>query len=300
MRRFKNKRTFLIVMIVCAVIAVGCVGILTWMHLEQKRVEAVLENARMEPDVISKTENPPWAQNPEPDVNANPEIGTPDKPVSSVETPSDPEMTVAEKPPEPVEVPYDFEYLQGINSDIYAWLKLNCTGQEFPVLDNQDDPDYYLRRDIYKNYSSNGSLYTQSVYNSRDFVDPCTIIYGHTMTSGIMFGSLEQYTVSRNLDDESDAGNYFTLYTTSKILTYRIACTGVYSTNHVLYYNNFSTEDGFNFFFNELKTYTDTTNFSETFTPKFGDNLVILSTCHQPNDYYRYLVVGVLVNQQGN
>ncbi len=299
MNSSKKSRTFLIVMIVCAVIAVGCVGVLTWMHMEQKRVDAALDSARLEPEA----EQPSWAQEDAPEVNTNPEIGTPDKPVASIDAPSDPEMTVGEKPPEPepepVEIPYDFEYLQGINSDIYAWLKLSCTGQELPVLDNQEDPDYYLRRDIYKNYSSNGSLYTQSVYNSRDFVDPCTVIYGHTMTAGSMFGSLEAYTINRDLDDESDAGNYFTLYTTTKILTYRIACTGVYSTNHVLYYNNFYTEDGFNYFFNELKTYTDTTNFSETFTPQFGDNLVILSTCHQPNDFYRYLVVGVLVDQQG-
>lgn len=292
----------MIILIVCCVLAVACSGVLIWIRMEQNRVEKALNNARKDPESIaSETVQtyPPKTDTPE----VNPSIEQPDKPTASQDSETaDPTMTVPEypeNPAEPAEIPYDFDYLHGINPDIYAWLQLNCTGQEFPVLSNDTDADYYLHHDIYKNYSSLGSLYTQSVYNRIDFQDACTIIYGHNMGTGSMFGALEAYTINRNLDDDTAAGNYFILYTTSKILTYRIACTGVYSTNHVLYYHNFYVEDDFNSFFEELRTYTDTVNFATNFTPTYGDNLVILSTCHQPNDYYRYLVVGVLVNQQG-
>ncbi len=122
---------------------------------------------------------------------------------------------------EPADVPIDFDYLHGINPDIYGWIELTCTGQEYPVLSNAVDPDRYLHLDVNGVYANAGSLYSQSTFNKTEFVDPCTVIYGHNMTSGRMFGKLQSTAPLRDLDDEDSSMNYFTLYTPTKIQKYR-------------------------------------------------------------------------------
>jgi len=293
----KSKKIWVVVMAFCLVVAVACVGVLVWMKQEEARVDAALAvNSGTEPS-LSASHEPSTVVT----IRPTPSITT-EKPTSNLTGSTEhPELTIPERQPEipdAVAMPYTFEYLKGLNSDIYAWLYLGSTGQEFPVLEKVGDPDFYLSHDIYGNYSSRGSLYSQSNYNMPNFIDRCTLIYGHNMTVGGMFGDLESSTVDLDLDDASDSKIYFQLTTEDKILTYRIACCGLYSPDHVLYYHNFGTEEGFNSFFKHLKDFSNSNNFSTTFQPQFGDNLVILSTCHSPSALYRYLVVGVLVGSR--
>lgn len=62
---------------------------------------------------------------------------------------------------------------------------------EYPVVQGKDN-SYYLHRDLDKTYKYSGTLFINAD-NSSDFIDDNTIIYGHNMTSGSMFGSLKKY-----------------------------------------------------------------------------------------------------------
>jgi len=94
--------------------------------------------------------------------------------------------------PEPAYVsPIDFASLQERCPDIYAWLEIPDTDISYPVAQNADDT-WYLTRDIDGNYSSDGTLFTESAYNGADLTDPATVIYGHRMNSGAMFGTLQK------------------------------------------------------------------------------------------------------------
>ena len=214
-----------------------------------------------------------------------------------------PEETAAPEPtppPTPVEIPIDFDYLQQTNRDIYSWITYKAfpTEQGYPVLSNAKEPDFYLQRDIYGNYSNAGSLYTQSNQNALDYGDPCTIIYGHDMMSGRMFGNMEYFTSGLDLEDEENKDNYFTIYTPEKALTYRISCAGVYSSKHPLYFYDFSVEEDFDEFFREFYEFPyGSRNVCESFRPQFGDRIVILLTCHKLNNQYRYLTIGVLTEE---
>ncbi len=276
-----SKKTWTVVMIVCIVVAALCVGALLWMQAQQAKVDKALDNAVSPAPTAAPSAKPTPTPTPAPSASSAPD-----------ETP--------EPSPEPVEIPIDFNYLLATNRDIYSWIRYSAfpTEQGYPVLSNEKDPDYYLQRDIYGNFSNAGSLYTQSCYNALDYSDPCTIIYGHDMLSGRMFGNLEYFTSELDLDDAENEDNYFTIYTPEKALRYRIACAGVYSNKHPLFYYDFSIEKEFDEFFEEYYNYPyGSRNVSESFRPQFVDKLVILLTCHKLNNQYRYLTIGVLTEE---
>ena len=278
-----NKKTWTVVMIVCILVAAACIGALVWMHGQQAKVDRALDGAVSPTPSASPTAAPTPEQTPKPDETPAPE-----------ETP---EPTPA---PEPVEIPVDFSYLQQTNRDIYSWICYNAfpAEQGYPVLSNEKEPDYYLQRDIYGGYSNAGSLYTQSNHNGLDYTDPCTIIYGHDMMSGRMFGNMEYFTSALDLEDAESEDNYFTIYTPEKALTYRISMAGVYSNKHPLYFYDFSVEADFDAFFEEFTSFEyGGRNISESFRPQFGDKVVILLTCHKLNNAYRYLAIGVLTEE---
>lgn len=111
-------------------------------------------------------------------------------------TPSDSEETVLE--PAPIDV--DFESLQAINEDIVGWLYIGALDLSYPIVQGDDD-DYYLHRTFEKQYNFAGSIFVEAK-NSDDFSDPNTIVYGHNMKNGSMFGTLRTI-LSQNLYEEN-------------------------------------------------------------------------------------------------
>ena len=48
------------------------------------------------------------------------------------------------------ELPIDFDGLQEINPEIYAWIRIPDTNIDYPILQHEgEDQGYYLTRDIY-------------------------------------------------------------------------------------------------------------------------------------------------------
>lgn len=77
-----------------------------------------------------------------------------------------------------------------------AWLVIEGTIIDYPVMyregDKGNNNDYFLRRLPDGTSHRNGSIYIDG-RNSPDFTDKNTVVYGHNMGSGDMFGSLKQY-----------------------------------------------------------------------------------------------------------
>lgn len=195
---------------------------------------------------------------------------------------------------EPLEIPVDFEELQENNPDIYAWLSMPDLGVEEPILQNPDDDEYYLRRNADRKYSISGSMFTQSGYNDAEFADPVTVIYGHNMNSGVMFGGLEVYAKALDLTEEQ----LFYIYRPEQRLTYRIFAAVPYNNRHILHYHDFRCEPVYTNFFEDIRnTKSLHANLNEALMPAFGDRVVILSTCKNGDDSSRYLVMGVLVDE---
>ena len=133
----------------------------------------------------------------------------------------------------------DINKLYEENKDIVGWLKIDNTTINYPIMQNINDPNYYLHRDFYKNYSSYGTPYMakQCNLNSDNIV-----IYGHHMKNNKMFGELEKY----KSKDFYNNHKIITFTTLEKEYSYEIFAvfkTTVYTKNTFRYYENINFEN---------------------------------------------------------
>ena len=90
----------------------------------------------------------------------------------------------------PIEV--DFAALKNINEDVVGWLYVEAIPDiSYPVVRGEDN-DFYLHRTYKKEDNFAGTLFIDCE-NSPDFSDCNTIMYGHNMKDGSMFGQLKYF-----------------------------------------------------------------------------------------------------------
>lgn len=98
----------------------------------------------------------------------------------------------------------DWTYLKSVNEDIVAWIEIEGTNINYPILKDKDV--YYLNHSFDKKYNCNGSIFTT---NTMPFDDLETILYGHNTKLGNMFSNLSNYWNR----DFLDAHKKFKIYT---------------------------------------------------------------------------------------
>lgn len=81
----------------------------------------------------------------------------------------------------------DWELFRG--TDVIAWIE--CGEIDYPVVQGEDN-SFYLHHSYDGAYTFSGSIFMNS-YNSKMFQDNNTVIYGHNMKNGSMFGLLSRY-----------------------------------------------------------------------------------------------------------
>ena len=95
----------------------------------------------------------------------------------------------------------DADALREISENCVAWIQIDGTSIDYPVLRAENNTKY-LNKDPYGNYSLSGSIF-MDYRNAPDFSDPYTVIYGHHMTGGLMFGALDAYTDESYMKEHS-------------------------------------------------------------------------------------------------
>ena len=138
-----------------------------------------------------------------------------------------------------------------------------------------------------------GSIYTEN-YNSKDFEDPNTVIYGHDMKNGSMFRTLHNYMDRTFFDNNKDV----IIYTPDAIRHYRIFAAYLYDNRHILEsYDNFQDPAVFQGYLNEVLLQRDMNAFIDTQTEVgVDDKIITMSTCYGTQHNVRYLVQAVLVS----
>ena len=213
--------------------------------------------------------------------------------------PQNPVQTVEKAPPEAVEVaapyvsPVDFETLFGQNPDIYAWLDIPNTDVSYPVVQSTDDT-FYLDRDIDGEKSAYGAIFSESTYNGKDFSDPITVLYGHNMIDGSMFGSLQiLYSDRESIGEHSE----IIVYMPEQELHYKIFSVVPYDNRHIPYNYGDGTARGMKSFLESVSAvksidaYWDAEN-----SATLEDKLLVLSTCLNGNRSGRFIVVAKQIN----
>ncbi|MCR5295072.1 MAG: class B sortase [Lachnospiraceae bacterium] len=92
------------------------------------------------------------------------------------------------KPAELVGSGPDFEELLALNEDVVAWLTVDGTNIDYPVVQGEDNLEY-MNKDVLSDFSLAGSIFLD-VRNNPDFSDNFSLLYGHNMDEHLMFGDL--------------------------------------------------------------------------------------------------------------
>lgn len=85
----------------------------------------------------------------------------------------------------------DFGALQEISEDAVLWIDIPGTPVSYPVAQASDN-DYYLKRNLSGSYNFAGTVF-MDFRNDPSLSDDNTILYGHNMRNGSMFGILSHY-----------------------------------------------------------------------------------------------------------
>ena len=106
---------------------------------------------------------------------------------------AEPTVTTAQTESEPTERPAAERNIQALiaeNSDCIGWLSIDGTNISYPVMYTPSDPQKYLRRNFYGQYSQSGVPFLDG---RCDLQSTNLIIYGHNMRNGTMFADLKKY-----------------------------------------------------------------------------------------------------------
>lgn len=192
---------------------------------------------------------------------------------------------------EPVEIPIDFPALQKKNPEVYAWIQIPGTQIDYPILQSAEDNSYYLTHTLEGKKKPEGAIYTED-YNTKDFTDPNTVIYGHNMKNGSMFRELHNYQDRAFFKEHPDV----TIYLPDQILHYQIFAAYVYDDRHLMQSFDFSDPDVFEFYIGLVKNQKGMGNYVDD-SVEIGkdDKIITMSTCNG-NKEQRYIVQAVLLS----
>ena len=192
------------------------------------------------------------------------------------------------------ELPIDFEGLQKINPEIYAWLEVPDTNINYPVLQHEgEDQGYYLNRDIYGEVNQAGSIYTED-YNNKDFHDYHTVLYGHNMKNGSMFHNVRYFAEREYFDEHHE----LYVYMPGKILKYEIIACYEYDDRHLLGMFDFDNQEAYGEYLEEIMNPRSMyAMIREDWDVSVDDKLLTLSTCIANKPNHRRLLQAVLVEE---
>lgn len=124
----------------------------------------------------------------------------------------------------------DNDKLKKINSDIIGWIKLNDTNINFPILQTTDNVKY-LTTSAYGKPAAYGAIFLD-YRNNKNLSDIYSLIYGHHMTGGNMFGHIDKYK-EKNFFETNTGGEISTMDKKYKALV--VAYIEVPSANLLVY-----------------------------------------------------------------
>lgn len=177
------------------------------------------------------------------------------------------------------------------NPDMAGWIRIDGTTVNYPVMQTPDEPNYYLRRNFFREYSELGTPYIQE--NCRIGTDYNLVLYGHHMLAGGMFSDLELFKDAAfwkahrtvRFDTLEEIGEY-------EILA--VIKTVSYAPESFRYYEYTGSEDDGT----EAKEFAEYVAeckaralYDTGVTAQYGDRLITLSTCEYSAENGRLVVV---------
>lgn len=187
----------------------------------------------------------------------------------------------------------EYAELYKANNDIVGWITVDDTKIDYPVMQTQHDPEYYLYRSFDGENASSGTPFMDT---ASDIFLPTSnfLIYGHNMKNGTMFHDLLKY----------ESADFYKKHKTFKFDTIYKGGQGEYQVIAAAY-TKIYPKDSTKFKYYQYPAINNKTEFDEYVrgikalsiydtgvSAKYGDQLVTLSTCAYHTDEGRFFVVG--------
>ena len=175
--------------------------------------------------------------------------------------------------------------LMAINPDVVGWLTVDDTHIDYPVVQGENDMEY-INKDVYGEFALPGSIFLSCV-NSRDFSDPYSLVYGHHMANGAMFGDIVEF-ANKDYFDTHTTGTLYLPDETQGITLF--ACMQTSATDTVVYNPKAQQED-----VSGLLSYLEENAVQyRDIGVKKSDRIIGLSTCAEAETNGRVIVFGRL------
>ncbi len=267
---FNNRilNIYMVIIVVCVIGFVSCLGMLKeWKKTgeeTQNEIDNIIEEALVEPEE-TETEQP-----------------TPSEPEEKYTVADDktaPKVTKKNKYGDDywnyINVPMvnvNFTKLKATNKDTVAWIYVNNTNVNYPVVQSSDN-SFYLNHSFNRKSNVAGWIYGDYRSDFKNFKRN-TVIYGHGRTDQVMFGSLEK-TLSPSWYKNAD-NHIIKLATPTNNTLWKIF--SIYVVPAEAYYltHNFENEASFSKWINKMLS-RSIYNFNTKVTTK--DKFLTLSTC---------------------
>lgn len=177
----------------------------------------------------------------------------------------------------------DLNKLIEANPDVKGWIYIKDTDVSYPVLQGKSN-DYYLFRTYTKEYLIAGSIFLDSS-NNADFMDKHTIVFGHNMHNGSMFGSLDKFMDEAYRDEHP---YIYILLPNGRWNKYEIFSTYIANIDDGTFNVFRENPDAYETYMNLAEGKNMYKNIAE---PTSGERILTLSTCTEDSDDYRRYVI---------
>lgn len=182
-----------------------------------------------------------------------------------------------------------FEKLQAQNSDIQAWIQIEGTKVNYPVMQTPKKPEFYLYRNLAKQEENRGLPFLDAksmLKKSKNY-----LVYGHNMRDGTAFAGLLGY-LDQSFCKAHPIIHFDTPYGLGNYQVVAVFRSKIYKTDSKAFkyyqFADIETQDAFNTYIKNVKKRAD---YDTGTTVSYGDQLLTLSTCYQYVEDGRLVVV---------
>jgi sortase B len=186
-----------------------------------------------------------------------------------------------------------FSELQAINPEVCAWLTVDDTKIDYPIVQGTNNLDY-LNKDVFGEFSLTGSLFLDYRCDN-GFTDPYSLIYGHHIEGDIMFGQLTEF-MEEDFFNSHQTGEIFSDDFYCQVDWFACVYTDAFDAvifNPTAHQSKSDMDSLLAYVKENSKQYRE-------IGVKNSDQLIALSTCETASTAARVILVGRMTPQESN
>lgn len=173
---------------------------------------------------------------------------------------------------------------------LFGWLQIPGTQIDLPVMQPLKEKNFYLNHDFTGAESAEGAIFADP-QNNRWPQDDNTVIYGHNMKNGHIFGELDLYEDPAYFQEHKEI-HFDTIYETGRYEAVAVIKTRILNENEqgFRYYQFFQYENKKQF--RQCAEFIKQNQLFDTGSSlRYGDRILMLSTCEYSQENGRLVIV---------